>query len=180
MKKIASILLCIVLLLTVTACGANGSNKSKHSIDIEYYAKLGKISDVDYKLGDNVEEAKDTLHLTLDDHGEPNYYDYPSGEYTVMTDGNVCICYKTEEASSGITHIVKLGEAYGFGVGAMSTQIREVMSNMGYDASEREAKKSETFFLPASSGLTVLEYEIKDNTVLFIFVEHALSATVIY
>ena len=54
------------------------------------------------------------------------------------------------------------------------------MSEMGFDATEREAKSGELFFLPASAGTTVLQYQIKENTVLFVFQEHALSATVIY
>ncbi len=179
MKKILSLILCVVFVLSLTACGGNGGKKSDHSIDIEYYAKHGQISDLEYKLGDNIEETKTVLSETLDDHGEPMYFDYTSGDYTVMTDGEACCCYKTDDADSGVTHIVKYGDAYGFTVGAVSTDIRDTMSGMGFDAQEREAKKGEVFFLPASAGLTVLEYQIKENTVLFVFQEHALSATVI-
>jgi len=149
-------------------------------VDVEYYAKLGQISDLEYKLGDSVEDTKTALGKTLDDHGEPVYFDYASKDYTVMTDGAVCCCYTTDDAEAGITHIVKYGDAYGFSVGAVSTQVRDTMSDMGFDATEREAKSGELFFLPASADITVLEYQIKDNTVLFVFQEHALSATVIY
>ena len=180
MKKILSLVLCVVFVLSLSACGGNGGKKSDHSIDIEYYAKLGQISDLEYKLGDDIEETKTALSEKLDDHGEPMYFDYTSGDYTIMTDGEVCGCYKTEDTDSGITHIVKYGDAYGFTVGAISTDVRDTMSDMGFDTQEREAEKGEVFFLPASAGITVLEYKIKENTLLFVFQEHALSATVIY
>ncbi|MBQ8267685.1 MAG: hypothetical protein IJZ21_04795 [Clostridia bacterium] len=180
MKRFLSVILCMIFVLSLTACGDKTGGGSDHSVDIEYYAKLGQISDIEYKLGDSVEDTKTILSETLDDHGEPMYFDYQSGDYTVMTDGSVCCCYKTADEAAGITHIVKYGDAYGFTVGAVSTQVRDTMSDMGYDTEEREAKSGELFFLPASAGITVLEYQIKDNTVLFVFQEHALSTTVIY
>ena len=179
MKKIISLILCIIFVFSLTACGKNASKNSSHSVDIEYYAKIGQINDVAYKLGDDIADVKTALSETTDDHGESNYFDYESGDYAIMTDGAVCACYKTEDESAGITHVVKYGDAYGFTVGDMSTQIRDVMTELGYTASEREAKKSDLFFLPSSADMTVLEYQIKDTTLLFVFQEHALSATVI-
>lgn len=180
MKKILSLVLCIVFVLSLTACGKGGGKGSDHGVDVEYYAKLGQISELTYKLGADIESTKATLSETVDDHGESNYFDYESGEYTVMTDGTVCCCYKTRDTALGITHIVKYGDAYGFKIGAVSTQVRDTMNDMGFTATEREAKDGELFFLPSSANITVLEYKIKENTVLFVFQEHALSATVIY
>ena len=180
MKKILSLVLCIIFALSLTACGNKSGGGSEHSVDVEYYVRLGQISDLRYKLDDSVEDAKAALGETLDDHGESNYFDYESGEHTIITDGSVYCCYKTDDESAGITHFVKYGDVYGFTVGAVSTQVRDTMSNMGYESQEREAKSGELFFLPASAGITVLEYQIKENTVLFVFQEHALSAAVIY
>lgn len=179
MKKILSLVLCMIFAFSLAACGDDSDNASSHSVDIEYYAKLGQINDLKYKLGDDVETTQQLLNETTDDHGESNYIDYESGEYTVMTDGGVYCCYKTGDKDAGITHVVKSGDAYGFTVGAVSTQVRDVMSDMGYDATEREAKRSDIFFLPAGAQMTVLEYKIENNTLLFVFQEHALSATVI-
>lgn len=179
MKKIVSLILCIIFAFSFTACGDDSDEKSNHSVDVEYYAKLGQINGLEYKLGGSVEDAKELLNKTTDDHGESNYFDYESGDYTIMTDGSVCVCYKTDDESAGITHIVKYGDAYGFTIGAVSTQLRDTMTNMGYTATEREAKKGELFFLPAGASMTVLEYKIENHTVLFVFQEHALSAAVI-
>lgn len=180
MKKLLSLVLCFVVALSLTACGGNSGSKSNHEIDVEYYANWGQISDLEIKLGDSIADAKAALSVRIDDHGETMYFDYPSGDYTVMTDGASCCCYLTADEASGITHIVKYGDAYGFGLGSVSTQVRDTMSDMGFDATEREATESELFFLPSAGALTVLEYTFKTNTVLFVFQEHALSATVIY
>ena len=180
MKKFISLVLCLIFVFSFTACAEEEkASEQKHTVDIEYYAKLGQISDLEYKLGDNTEDTKELLNKTTDDHGETNYFDYESGEYTIMTDGNVYCCYKTENEDAGITHIVKSGDAYGFTVGAVSTQVRDAMKTLGFDATERKAERSEIFFLPAGADMTVLEYKLGDTTVLFVFQQNALCATVI-
>lgn len=184
-KKLLSFILCVIFMLSLTACGDKTENTDEHSIDIKYYTNLGQINDVQYKLGGDVDSAQGSLSAdeenSADEHGhEKFYYDYESGDYTVLTDGSVCCCYKTDSKDDGITHIVKYGGAYGFNQGAVSTQVRDTMSDMGYEAEEREAKSGELFFLPSSDLFTVLEYKIDNTTVLFVFQEHALSATVIY
>ena len=180
MKRFLSIVLCFVFALSLTACKDKSGNKGEHSVDIEYYAKLGRIADVEYAIGDDVASAKDALSKTLDEDGESMYFDYQSGEYTVMTDGEICYCYKTDNESDGITHIVKYGDAYGFKVGAISTTVVDTMKNLGFESELRKAKSGELFFLPSGADIAVLEYEIKENTVLFVFQEYALCATVIY
>ena len=183
MKRFLSLILCMFFILSLTACG------SDHEVDIKDYAKAGQINDVDYKLGDDVDETKEALSAAYnnaesadeDDHEahEVFYYEMESGDYTIMTDGEISCCYLTDDKDAGITHIIKVGGAYGFDIGTMSTELCDTMSEMGFDATEREAEKGELFFLPSSSNMTVLEYEIKNNTILFVFAEHALSATVI-
>ena len=191
MKKILCLVLCIIFALSLTACGGKEGKKSNHSIDVEYFANLGQIKDVDYKLGDDVDKTKESLKAKYEslqngegefaEEDEAFYYDFESGEYTVMTDGNVSCAYATEDKDAGITHIVKYGDAYGFTVGTVSTKLRDTMSAEGFDATEREAKSGELFFLPgaANADTTVLEYKFKENTVLFVFQEHAFSAAVI-
>ena len=191
MKKILCLVFCIIFVLSLTACGGKEGKKNSHSIDVEYYANLGQINDVDYKLGDDVDETQKSLSAKYEslqngegefaEEDEAFYYDFQSGEYTVMTDGNVSCAYATEDKDSGITHIVKYGDAYGFAIGTVSTKLRDTMSAEGFDATERSAKSGELFFLPGSANMdmTVLEYKFKENTVLFVFQENALSATVI-
>ncbi len=191
MKRIVSIVLCIIFVLSLTACGGKEGKKNNHSIDVEYFAKLGQINEVDYKLGDDVDKTQKSLCAKYEslqngegdfaEEDEAFYYDFESGDYTVMTDGNISCAYATEDKGSGITHVVKFGDAYGFAIGTVSTKLRDTMSAEGFDATERDAKSGELFFLPGSANMdmTVLQYKFKENTVLFVFQEHALSATVI-
>ena len=180
MKRFLSVVLCFVFAFEFVGCKENTSGKNGHSVDVEYYANLGQISDVDYKLGDSVSSVKEVLEKNVDEDGDTAYFDYESGEYTVMTDGTVCCCYKTDDSSAGITHIVKYGDAYGFSVGTVSTQVRDTMSEAGFDSEERDARPGELFFLPSGADTSVLEYDFDKATVLFIFQQNALSAAVIY
>lgn len=181
MKKILCLILCMFFVFSLVSCKQESGSNPSHSIDIVYYAKLGQINELNYILGGNVQDARDLLNETTDDHGEPNYFDFESGDYTVMTDGQICVCYKTDDEEGGITHIVKYGDAYGFTVGAVSTQIRDIMRDVfESEATERSSKDGELFFLPSGADMTVLEYKnIADTNILFVFQEHALSATVI-
>ena len=178
MKKILTLVLCFVFVFSLTACKKDKENEIQ--TDIVNYAAKGQISGIEYKLGDSIAETKTALSETVDDHGDSSYFDYEAKDYTVMTDGMICCCYKTSEESAGVSHIVKYGDAYGFDAGAVSTQVRDTMTQIGYSATERDAKQGELFFMPSSANMTVLEYEIEGTTVLFAFQEHALSATMIY
>ena len=131
-----------------------------------------------YKIGDMYKNG----YYVEKDEKEAFYIDFESGEYTVMTDGNVLCCYVTNQKQNGLTHIIKNGDAYGFELGLISSQVRDAMSKKGFKATERDADKSELFFLPGSANMnmTVLEYKFDENTVLFVFEDSALSATVIY
>lgn len=177
MKRFFSFVLCIVFVLSLAACGESKA-KSDHGVDIEKFAKSGQIEGIDFKLGDSVDSTKKALEETKDDHGDSMYFDYTSGEYTIMSNGAVYCCYETDDKKEGLTHIVSSDTFYGFTIGDVSTAVRDTMAEMGYTAKERDAKSGEIFFLPGGN-FTVLEYEISDNTVLFVFQEHALCAAVI-
>ncbi len=193
MKKFLSLIICAIFVLSLTACSENGT-KTNGGGEIERYAKAGQIKEVEYKLGDDVSTTKEALsaaYNAVEDSGEEHdhdheheafYMDFETGDYTVMSDGNVLCCYVTDKKSDGITHIINNGTSYGFEQGTISTQVRDAMSKLGYDTTERDADKSELFFLPGSANMnmTVLEYKFDENTVLFVFEDSALSATVIF
>lgn len=193
MKKFLSAVICLIFVLSLTACGENGI-KTNSGGEIERYAKAGQIKEVSYKLGDDVNTTKEALsaaYNAVGDSGEEHdhdhahqafYMDFETGDYTVMSDGNVLCCYVTDKKSDGITHIINNGTSYGFEQGVILTQVRDAMSKLGYEATKRDADKSELFFLPGSANMnmTVLEYNFDENTVLFVFEDSALSATVIY
>lgn len=179
MKKIISLVLCLVFVLSFSACGKKDIS-SIHNVDVEQYIKDGKLSSIGFKLGDDVDEIKSALESTASYGDETSFSEFEVGEYTVMSDGAVTCCYKTKSKKDGITHIVNLYGDYGFAQGTMSTEIRDTMSKLGADADERDAKSGELFFMPSSGNITVLEYAFDENTALFIFEQNSLSAVALY
>ncbi len=179
MKKLLSLLLVFVLIFSLAAC-AKAKKVDDLEIDIEYYASLGQIYYVEYSLGDDVAKTKESLSAITNDEGESPYGEMQFGDYTVMSAIDISCCYKNGNLDSGITHIIKYGEAYGFYPGAVSVQVRDTMAKMGYDSKIRAANSGELFFLPGGSTMSVLEYKIKNTTVLFVFETDALCATVIF
>ncbi len=182
MKKVLSFVLALSFLLCLNGCGKNETEKSEHSVDVKYYANLGQINDIDFKLGDNTDTVKDALSAETEhtDDDDFFYYDYEADDYTVMTNGSVACCYETDNKDGGLTHIVSFGDAYGFAHGAVLSEVRDTMTKLGFETKERSAKKDELFFLPSSGDITVLQYDFEKNTVLFVFEESALSASLIY
>lgn len=182
MKKLLSIYLCLIFVFALCGCGGNNEKKiEKHNIDVEYYAKLGKLSDADYALGDEVEGVKKKLQeSSSDDEEDISYSEYSMGENTILSDGEYCCVYPTSEEQNGISYVIKFGGSYGFEQGAVSTFVKEKMTSIGFEANERGAESGELFFIPISSGTpTVLQYDFGENTVLFVFEQNALCATVI-
>lgn len=185
MKKHLSLVIALVIMLCLTACTGNKSKTDGETVDVKYYADLGQINGVDYKLGDSVETVKQKLEAAAQSSSSEDeegfFYDYQSGDYTVLTDGTVCCCYKTEKPEDGITHIVKYGEAYGFKQGSVSIEVSDAMSKAGFSTKERDAASGELFFLPSGTGssYSVLQYDFNKNSVLFVFDENTLSAAVI-
>ena len=60
MKKIIAFSLCLIMLLSFSACGEK-NDKSQDKVDLEYYAKLGQIPEVPYKLGTDCEKLEKEL-----------------------------------------------------------------------------------------------------------------------
>ncbi len=167
MKKLLSIVLCLVFVLSLAACKEE-EKPYVHPLPIEDFAAQGMLSDIGYKLGDDVDSTKTAMQSLADDTNELKFEERTDGEYTVMSIADIHCCYKTDDKEAGLTHISKGEETYGFESGAIVTDVRDKMSEMGYDAEEREPKEDELFFL-MNDTYSVLEYEIKGNTVLFVF-----------
>ncbi len=183
MKKCLILILSIVFVFCFAACSDNKTRTNQDFTDVKYYADLGQINGVDCKLGESADSAKqklDAADQASADAEEQFVYDYQAGGYTVLTNGTVCCCYKTDGDDSKITHIVKFGDAYGFKQGAVSIEVRDTMNQAGYTARERDAQSGELFFLPSGGSYTVLQYDFDKNSVLFVFEENALCATVVY
>ncbi len=180
MKKLLTFILALTFIFSLTACKDKEpeQNPGGNTVNIESAAKEGMITEIDYKLGDDVDSTKKAMQAILNDEGESAYFEIEMGDYTVMTAGSVKCCYKTADKSVGLTHIVGLEDAFGFLDDTMITTAKSTLTGMGYEVKERDARDGEFFFLP-NGEYTVLEYKVEDNTVLFVFTNGELCATVI-
>ena len=180
MKRLVCILLCLVFAFSFTACGNDEKKEKKDGIDIEYYAKLGQMPELNYPLGTDVEKVKNELSATAEsEEGEHSVYSVTEGENNVLIDnGEVCYYYKKAAPEKGIGYIVNYDKAYGFEIGTISLEVKEALKD--YNPIEEQLTEENAFFMFGVEDGTIIKCEIENNTVLFVFDENALCATALY
>lgn len=180
MKKIFALLLCFAMLFTLCACGEENEEK-KHSVDIEYYANLGSIPEGEFSLGEDPETLKDKLDEKQKESEDGHYhYNVQEGETEVLiTDGGYEYYYKKALADKGIAYMVSYDDAYGFSIGTVSLDLKNALA--GYEIKEETASVDNVFFFMGDfANTTLYTIEFEKNTVMFLFEDNALCATVIY
>ncbi len=180
MKRILSFLLCLILILSLTACNKNDTSSDVSSVDVEYYAKLGSMPECKYKLGTDIETIKKDLEEHYNDKSEDHaVYEVVEGEETVLIDGgDFQYYYYKDKADKGISYIVSFEKAFGFDVGTVSVEIEDALKNFKY--TEEDMNDDNSFFVFGGGSGKVLKYKFSANTVSFVFVNDALYATAIY
>lgn len=185
MKRIASILLCLLMVFTFAACSKNAGSVSDHDIDIEYYAKLGKIPECEFALGSEIEELKREMqeHLSVVESGDHNHgefaYTFIEGEKTALIDcGNYRYYYYKNAKDGGVSFIASFDDAYGFKMGDTISLVKDALSD--FDYKEEALNEENSFFLNGTPEGVCLKAEFGESTVSFIFVENSLTATAIY
>lgn len=179
MKKLA-LLLVFVFTLSLCGCGEK-EKKAELKVDVEYFAKLGQMTDCDFKLGESLDKLDHLVEDSLDaehthDEDVVIYEQFEHDNYTEISAGNFKYYYVTDKKSNGIGCIVSLDGGYGFDQGAVAVDIKEKLSSAGFEAEEKTATDSEVFFLPSFAQFTCLSYDFGKNTVKFIFENNALCA----
>ena len=179
MKKIALLLL---LVFTLSLCGCGEDNKKKVlEVDIEYYAKLGQMTDCEFALGGDIKKLEDLVQESYekghsDNEDEPVYVEYEYEDYTGILSGTLSYYYMNDKKDNGIGCIVSLNGGYGFSKDSVAIDVRDTLAGAGFEAEEKPAEDTETFFLPSFGDFTCLTYKFGDNTVKFIFENNALCA----
>lgn len=182
MKRTIALLLSLVCLLSLSACGAEKEKKKENKVDLEYYAQLGQIPDCPYKLGADPDEIISELEAAAEE-AEQNNEEYPfgvtEGEKTVRIDNGAYVYfYAKESPENGIAYIVAADGAYGFESGTTALEVKNALPTLDY--TEEEANEDNAFFLYGISNGTVLRYTPGDRTVLFLFSDNALVAVALY
>ena len=183
MKKILSLILIFVLVFSFAACGKEETKKDDNGLDIEYYAKLGKIPECEFKIGDSVAEIESHYNEMQEAENESadhahDLYEVIEGERTVMIDcGTFGYYYVKEKQANGISYIVCYDGAYGFKNGTLITDVKNTLE--GIELTEENATAENVFFMLGASG-TVLKAQFEKYTLMFVFQDNALSATALY
>lgn len=186
MKKIIALLL-VFCLCALVGCGGKMGKKDYKGVDVEYYAKLGKIPESEIKLGDGVDKTYGDLmekygHKETEDetvHEETFCLQFEEGKRTVISIPTVNYYYETDKKGEGISAIAIFEKAYGYDLGVMYVEIQEEMKSRGFEAELKNLDKEEGFFMPYVEGCKSLTYQFEKNKVIFVFYENALSATAI-
>ena len=180
MKKLISILLSLVILFAFSACGKKSKKAKSNSVDFEYYAKLGQISEIPYALGKNVDEIIDELTSKAEENDSDEYvFNIIEGEKNVLIDnGTVLYYYSKADKEKGISYIVDFGTAFGFEIGTVSVEIKEALSD--YKCTEETATTDNAVFLYEITDGTIYKYTFDNYVVMFVFQENMLFATAIY
>ncbi len=180
MKKIICCLLCLIFVFSLTACSKEKEKKDSNGIDIEYYAELGQMPELNYALGTDVEKVKNELSATAEsDEHEHSAYSVTEGENNVLIDnGDTSYYYKKANPEKGLGYIVNYGKAYGFELGTVSLEIKEALKD--YNPIEEPLTEENAFFMFGVESGSIIKCEFEKNTVLFVFDNNALCATAIY
>lgn len=181
MKKLLCMALGFCILFVFTSCGAAKTASEGDKVDVEYYAKLGKIPESEYSLGAGIDEMQAKLSAAFESAGEDAdvVYEVSEGERTVgINTGATQYYYMKDKKTAGVGFMVNYEKAYGFEPGTVIIEVRDALEK--FKADEHEASGNELFFLPVTENNTVLSYTFGKYKLMFVFQDNALCATAIY
>lgn len=186
MKRIIALALTFIMLFALSACGKDEEKPDTYSVDVNYYANLGQIPEVEYKLGANIDDmitalkAEEEAHLEGNDHQHATYTVYEEAERSMILTSGTSYYYETKSKDDGVSYIVNFDASYGFTLGTYSIEIKDALATLDLESDTREPSDDEVFFIPGSANLTVLEYNFEKCNLMFVFQEDMLCATALY
>lgn len=180
MKKFLCVFLSLLMLFSFAACGKEKDKKDSDTVDIEYFVKLGKLPECEFKIGTDHKEIEEKLSQANpeDDDHDHETYQIVEGKKSVLIDaGAYCYYYLKEKKEEGISYIVSYESAFGFDLGTVSTEIEKALGDIEYNSGKVDKEKA---FFVFSEDATAIECTISKYTLMFIFENDALCATAIY
>ncbi len=194
MKKLFCLGLSLILCFSLSACGNKEKNKNSDVADLEYYARIGRMPEVDYVLGTDVDKITDELSKRLEeenkkhqddpnhthDHDEDEFFfEIFEGEKNVLLDnGHISYYYTKANKDKGISYIVNYDTAYGFPLGTVISEIKAAYPD--FDFIEFPIDSNNTLFADYIMNGTVLSTPFDGNVISFIFQDNELFATAIF
>lgn len=196
MKKILSCFLAVAIMFSLCACARNNNSGAsdisiEHSVDIAYYASLGKIPELEYALGTDPDEimngsgheqshTDESVSNSVGHTHEAPTLTKSEGELSVMLNGGTFIYYyEKAKAQNGVSAIVCLNEAYGFNITDRTVTVDTVKAVLSkHTPTVATPTEDDLFFLPdTGTQATALIYTFNDKYKLqFFFIDGAFSA----
>ena len=181
MKKLAALILSLLMLFSFAACKKEEEKqkeKPAHSIDVEYYAKIGQIPEHKYHIGSSAEDMKEAFKKEGEELAESSEDEHIHDVYSFIEEDDYCILvyesanyyYKDD---GKISAVISLDSSYDFKIGYLPKQITDVLG----ESELKKGDKETIFFLPMPDNYKYLEYTFGENTLLFVFEQNALCAT---
>lgn len=194
-KRFAALILCGVLIVSVTACSgkknksdSSSATSSAKTVDVKEYASKGQIYGCKYAISTAPSKIKEDYH-----YGDDNYWNSSigyhadadtldiTGENTIeMSTGSARYYYRAWMEKSGIAFIAYFDDAFGFRANYtdLSTVKKAVKQKPIYDD---YADTDNLFFFPvAPEDVHQLKYQFGDFYLSFFFQADVLIATTIY
>ena len=199
MKKILCIVLSLVLFFSLCACAkdkdkSTDSDKYVHSVDIAYYASLGKIPELEFALGANPEDimnaSKNDEESHEDSSSEEEGHVHKAPDITkmegelsvVLNDGSFLYLYEKKKSDKGISAIVCLEKGYDLEIGSYNVTedlVKKALSK--HTPTISKPNQDDLFFLPdVGDDATSLDYIFNGKyKIQFIFINGTFSAIIL-
>ena len=184
MKKVLGLLLAFCMVFSLCACKDKEKEDAKTAvIDLKYYSSLGKMPECEYALGYDAEKLIEYYEGEAEKHeGEHThafvFNVYESDDYTEINTGDFTYYYRNDDKEKKVSCIVNYSAAYKFETGSLITQVKNSLTK--FKVEEKECDMEDIFFLPAGGKCSLLTYKFETGNIAFVFIDNALTATVIY
>lgn len=198
MRKILCLILSLVLLFSLCACAKDkdkntDSDKYVHSVDIAYYASLGKIPELQFALGANPDDIMNAAKHDEESHNDVSsdvghVHEAPDivkteGELSVLlNDGAFLYMYEKEKSDKGISAIVCLEKGYDLEIGSYNVTedlVKKALSK--HTPTISKPNQDDLFFLPdVGDDATSLDYIFNGKyKIQFVFINETFSAIIL-
>lgn len=198
MRKLISVILCLVFVFSFVACGKNADDNASSSTVVddksaEVEAAVvtnGSIPELKFALGDSVYDLdayyKNLVKEQEQAHENTEGHVHEEGDILLNISegvlsatyeiGSAKYYYEKAKAKSGIAVVCSLGDAYGFKQGSSKQDIEAALS--GLEIKSLNAGEDELYFVPLSEAI-ILRYKKGNKQLDFYFYSNELVATVL-
>ncbi len=186
MKKVISVLLCLLLIVTFASCAKKKEKKQDtQNTGIISIAETGKITEAEFAVGNDLSLLKEKMDTQRNEHaGEEHGYGeshdlmmHKEGNtFSYYTDSSISYYYRSNNKEAGVAAIISYDAAFGFTVGL--TNKYDITTAISDTPVVSKATEKQTFFLLfALEDCEILTYKAGKYNLNFYFSNGLLLCT---